>query len=142
MWHCIFSVDVRVRIPCLALASGFEKCVQCTRGIVHAFHSKTFSFAKLQFCFFPFLYPHFFLSEWTFQLTQEYTAHFSLSYWEVFWGKSQSLSYTQCCFKMEHTNSYVSFIHSRKISKRLQLPIDYSPLESGQGGGSCTPETI
>lgn len=60
MWHCIFSVDVRVRIPCLAFASGFEKCVQCTRGIVHAFHSKTFSFAKTTVLFLSFPIPPFF----------------------------------------------------------------------------------
>lgn len=77
MWHCIFSVDVRVRIPCFAFASGFEKCVQCTRGIVHAFYSKTFSFAKTTALFLSFPNPPFFsLPEWTFQLTQECTAHF------------------------------------------------------------------
>lgn len=77
--------------------------------------------------------PILFLSEWTCQLTQECTTHFFLQLtWKSSGGRART-SATHSAFQNGAHKPWCFTIHSRKISERLQLPIDYSPLESGQG---------
>lgn len=134
MCHHVFSVAVRVRRPCLAFVLGFGKCVQWTRDIVHAFHSKTSSLTKTTALFLSFpISPFFSYLNGPASWPKSALHIFFSSLLGSLLGEEPELQLHIVHFKMEHTNPGVLLFIPERFQRDCSCLLITHPWNLARG---------